>query len=64
MHEMLGIALKGIPHESYRLMAKVTTADRQNLKQKIDFLREIAQTDYLDIMSAHSAQTHLALANT
>src|SRR5690348_17528535 len=24
MHEMLGIALKGIPRESYRLMSKVT----------------------------------------
>src|ERR1700750_1351930 len=27
MHEMLGIALQGIPRDSYRLMTKVTTHD-------------------------------------
>ena len=27
MHTMLGIALKGIPRDSYRLMTKVTTRD-------------------------------------
>ena len=53
MHEMLGIALKGIPRESYRLMTKVTTGDGQNPKQKIDYLRKIAQTDYFDIMLLH-----------
>ena len=25
MHEMLGIALKGVPRDSYRLMSKITT---------------------------------------
>jgi len=25
MHRMLGVALKGIPRDSYRLMSKVTT---------------------------------------
>ena len=30
MHEMLGIALKGIPRENYRLMTKVTTGDGKN----------------------------------
>ena len=53
MHEMLGIALKGIPRENYRLMTKVTTGDGQNPKQKIDYLRKIAQTDYFDIMLLH-----------
>jgi predicted aldo/keto reductase-like oxidoreductase len=53
MHEMLGIALKGIPRENYRLMTKVTTGDGQNPKQKIDYLRRIAQTDYFDIMLLH-----------
>jgi 1-deoxyxylulose-5-phosphate synthase len=53
MHQMLGIALKGIPRESYRLMTKVTTGDGQNPKQKIDYLRKIAQTDYFDIMLLH-----------
>ncbi len=53
MHEMLGIALKGIPRENYRLMTKVTTGDGQNPMQKIDYLRKIAQTDYFDIMLLH-----------
>ncbi len=53
MHEMLGIALKGIPRENYRLMTKVTTGDGQNPRQKIDYLRKIAQTDYFDIMLLH-----------
>ena len=53
MHEMLGIALKGIPRENYRLMTKVTTGDGQNPKQKIEYLRKIAQTDYFDIMLLH-----------
>jgi predicted aldo/keto reductase-like oxidoreductase len=53
MHEMLGIALKGIPRENYKLMTKVTTGDGQNPKQKIDYLRKIAQTDYFDIMMLH-----------
>jgi 1-deoxyxylulose-5-phosphate synthase len=53
MHQMLGIALKGIPRESYRLMTKVTTGDGQNPKQKIDYLRKIAQADYFDIMLLH-----------
>ena len=53
MHQMLGIALKGIPRESYRLMTKVTTEDGQNPAQKIDDLRKVAQTDYFDIMLLH-----------
>jgi predicted aldo/keto reductase-like oxidoreductase len=53
MHQMLGIALKGIPRENYRLMTKVTTGDGQNPAEKIDYLRKIAQTDYFDIMLLH-----------
>jgi predicted aldo/keto reductase-like oxidoreductase len=53
MHQMLGIALKGIPRENYRLMTKVTTDNGQNPVQKIDDLRRIAQTDYFDIMLLH-----------
>jgi predicted aldo/keto reductase-like oxidoreductase len=34
-------------------MTKVTTGDGQNPKQKIDYLRKIAQTDYFDIMLLH-----------
>jgi aryl-alcohol dehydrogenase-like predicted oxidoreductase len=53
MHQMLGLALKGIPRENYRLMTKVTTEDGQNPAQKIDDLRKVAQTDYFDIMLLH-----------
>src|SRR5438045_5907076 len=30
MHRMLGIALKGLPRDSYRLISKVTTRPRDN----------------------------------
>src|SRR3984885_8922618 len=36
MHQMLCIALKGIPRDSYRLMSKVTTREGVNPQQKID----------------------------
>ncbi len=40
MHEMLGIALQGVPRDSYRLMTKVTTHDGVNPQEKIDELRK------------------------
>jgi hypothetical protein len=49
---MLGIALKGIPRENYRLMTKVTTGDGKDPQTKIDELRRLAQTDYFDRDSA------------
>jgi 1-deoxyxylulose-5-phosphate synthase len=53
MHKMLGIALKGIPRESYQLMSKVTTRDGVNPQQKFDELRTLANTEYFDIMLLH-----------
>ena len=53
MHTMLGIALKGIPRESYQLMSKVTTRDGVNPQQKFDELRTLANTEYFDIMLLH-----------
>src|SRR5580693_7827141 len=53
MHKMLGVALKGIPRDSYRLMSKVTTRPGVNPQAKIDELRKLAQTDYFDIMLMH-----------
>jgi len=50
---MLGIALKGIPRDSYRLMSKVTTREGVNPQEKIDELRKQAQTDYFDVMLMH-----------
>jgi aryl-alcohol dehydrogenase-like predicted oxidoreductase len=57
MHRMLGIALNGIPRDSYRLMSKVTTSVGVDPIQKIDELRQLAQTDYFDIMLLHWQHT-------
>ena len=53
MHKMLGIALNGIPRDSYRLMSKVTTRDGVDPQQKIDELRKLANTEYFDVMLLH-----------
>jgi aryl-alcohol dehydrogenase-like predicted oxidoreductase len=53
MHKMLGIALKGVPRDSYRLMSKVTTSQGVNPQDKIDELRKLANTDYFDILLLH-----------
>jgi len=53
MHKMLGVALKGIPRDSYRLMSKVTTREGVDPQQKIDELRKLANTDYFDVMLMH-----------
>jgi 1-deoxyxylulose-5-phosphate synthase len=52
MHEMLGIALKGVPRDSYQLMTKVTT-NGADPHAKIDNLRKQANTEYFDIMLLH-----------
>jgi 1-deoxyxylulose-5-phosphate synthase len=57
MHRMLGVALKGIPRESYQLMSKVTTRDGEDPQQKFDELRQLANTDYFDIMLLHWQHT-------
>ncbi|HMD98078.1 MAG TPA: aldo/keto reductase [Terriglobia bacterium] len=53
MHRMLGVALKGIPRDSYRLMSKVTTREGVDPQQKIDELRKLANTEYFDVMLLH-----------
>ena len=53
MHKMLGVALKGIPRDSYRLMSKVTTRQGVNPQEKIDELLKLANTDYFDVMLMH-----------
>src|SRR6185437_6584494 len=58
MHRMLGIALKGVPRESYQLMSKVTTFHEGVYPQeKFDELRKLANTDYFDIMLLHWQHT-------
>src|SRR5947208_5291421 len=53
MHRMLGVALKGIPRDSYKLMSKVTTREGTNPQEKIDELRKLANTEYFDVMLLH-----------
>jgi aryl-alcohol dehydrogenase-like predicted oxidoreductase len=53
MHRMLGVALKGIPRDSYRLMSKVTTREGVDPQAKIDELRKAANTEYFDVMLMH-----------
>src|ERR1700676_2349516 len=53
MAKMLGVALKGIPRDSYRLMSKVTTREGVDPQEKIDELRKLANTDYFDVMLMH-----------
>ena len=53
MHKMLGIALKGVPRDTYRLMSKVTTKPGVDPQEKIDELRKLANTEYFDIMLLH-----------
>jgi len=53
MHRMLGVALKGIPRDTYRLMSKVTTREGIDPLQKIDELRRLADTEYFDVMLLH-----------
>ena len=53
MHRMLGVALKGIPRDTYRIMSKVTTREGVNPQEKIDQLLKLANTDYFDILLLH-----------
>jgi aryl-alcohol dehydrogenase-like predicted oxidoreductase len=57
MHRMLGIALKGIPRDTYRLMTKVTTSPGTDPQAKIDELRKLANTEYFDIALLHWQHT-------
>jgi 1-deoxyxylulose-5-phosphate synthase len=64
MHRMLGVALKGIPRDSYRIMTKVTTREGVNPQEKIDELRKLANTEYFDVMLLHWQHTATWPADT
>src|SRR5687767_7193921 len=57
MHKMLGVALKGIPRDTYQIMSKVTTKDGVDPRKKVDELRTLANTEYFDIMLLHWQHT-------
>jgi aryl-alcohol dehydrogenase-like predicted oxidoreductase len=54
---MLGVALQGLPRESYRLMTKVSTFHQVDPHVKLEELRKTINTDYLDIMLLHWQHT-------
>jgi aryl-alcohol dehydrogenase-like predicted oxidoreductase len=54
---MLGVALEGLPRESYRIMNKVTTFHNVDPHVKLEDLRKTVNTDYFDIMLLHWQHT-------
>src|SRR5437879_8732191 len=64
MHRMLGVALKGLARDSYRLMSKVTTRQGVNPQEKFDELRKLANTEYFDVMLLHWQHTATWPADT
>lgn len=53
MHEMLAIALRGIPRDSYRLMTKYRLRETADPKATIDRFRKELESEYFDIMLLH-----------
>ncbi|MGQ9916014.1 MAG: aldo/keto reductase [Bryobacteraceae bacterium] len=53
MPGMLGVALKGLPRDSYRLMTKIRLSDTNNFEAAFDRFRRELQTEYLDILLIH-----------
>src|SRR5947208_13480885 len=57
MPEMLGIALKGVPRDSYRLMHKFTPRPVDDSRAVIDGFRKQLDTDYFDILLIHCVRS-------
>jgi aryl-alcohol dehydrogenase-like predicted oxidoreductase len=57
MPTMLGIALKGLPRDSYRVMTKYRLRDLDNPRATIDRLRAELQTEQLDVLLLHCVRT-------
>jgi 1-deoxyxylulose-5-phosphate synthase len=53
MAEMLGIALKGLPRDSYQLMTKYSTPPSGVPNEKIDLFRKQLNSEYIDILLLH-----------
>ncbi|MBY0508428.1 MAG: aldo/keto reductase [Bryobacteraceae bacterium] len=57
MHEMLAIALKGIPRDSYRLMTKLKWRETDNPAATLDRFRQELNSEYFDIVLMHNVRT-------
>src|ERR1700721_2477974 len=59
---MLGIALKGVPRDSYRIMHKATPPREVNPAEKLEEIRRFAGAEYFDIMLLHYKNTPTGVA--
>jgi aryl-alcohol dehydrogenase-like predicted oxidoreductase len=57
MHEMLAVALKGIPRDSYRLMTKMRLRETDQPQAAIDRFRKEMNSEYFDILLMHCVRT-------
>ncbi|MGH9695589.1 MAG: aldo/keto reductase [Bryobacteraceae bacterium] len=57
MPQMLAMALKGVPRDSYRLMTKYNTAEMENPQATIRRLCSDLGTDHVDIMLLHCVRS-------
>ena len=57
MPQMLGIALKGLPRDSYKLMTKYRVRDMQDPKGTIDRFRSEMNSEYFDILLLHCVRS-------
>jgi hypothetical protein len=53
MHQMLGVALKGVPRDTYRLMTKARGRGQEDARATLDRFRKELDTEYLDIVLVH-----------
>ena len=57
MHEMLGVALQGVPRDSYRLMTKFGASPNTDVPAKVDSLRKDLNSEYIDILLMHALRS-------
>lgn len=57
MPEMLGIALQGIPRDTYRLMTKYRLRTSDDTKTTLDRFRKQLNSEYFDILLLHCVRT-------
>jgi hypothetical protein len=57
MPEMLGVALKGIPRDSYRLMTKLSLHEGEDGVSAFDDQRRFLQSEYVDVILVHCVRT-------
>src|SRR6476659_3271838 len=64
MPEMLSIALKGLPRDSYRLMTKYSVRGDDDPNAKIDQFRKQLGSEYFDILLLHCMRNPAWADNT